>query len=293
MPSKRALARAGFCLLLGYFVLFGASAAWPQLDFRVLPRDAIEKHLKEFSRDNAKRESIVKDWFAQEGCKDSNLTEQSLGRELPPNVICVVPGESGRTIVVGAHTDHVTSFGEGVVDNWTSAALLPSFLHSLSGKARHHTFVYVGFSAEEKGMLGSIYYAQHLTPEQRGNIAAMINMDSLGLGPTEVWASHADIGLLQALRAVAATMHLPLEAVDVEEVGSTDSESFVPYGIPRITLHSVTQATLPILHSPNDRLSAIRMDDYYDSYRLIAAYLVYLDDGLKPPPAAKPDQTAH
>ena len=282
----------GLYVLVGC-LLFRAPAAWSQLYFRLLERDVVEKHLKEFSRDNAKRESIIKQWFAEEGCKDSNLTEQSLDQKLPPNVICVVSGETDSVILVGAHTDHVTDFGEGVVDNWTSAALLPALLYSLSEKPRHHTFIYIGFSAEEKDMLGSVYYAQHLTPEQRGHIAAMINMDSLGLGPTKVWASHADSTLLQDLDSVAADLHLPVDVVNVDEVGTSDSESFVPYGIPRITLHSVAQATLRILHSSDDRLSAIRMGDYYDSYRLIAAYLAYLDDHLKPAPAAKPDQAAH
>ncbi len=292
MVSRALLAR-GLYLLLGCFLLFRASSAWSQLDFRLLNRDIVEKHLKEFSRDNAKRESIIKQWFAEEGCKDSNISEQSIDRKLPPNVICVVPGETDSVVLVGAHTDHVTDFGEGVVDNWTSAALLSSLLYSLGEKPRHHTFIYIGFTAEEKGMLGSIYYAQHLTSEQRGRIAAMVNMDSLGLGPTKVWASHADGSLVQDLDSVAATVHLPVDVVNVEEVGTSDSESFVPYGIPRITLHSVTQATLHILHSSNDRLPAIRMGDYYDSYRLIAAYLAYLDDHLKPEPAAKPAPAAH
>ena len=263
-----------------------------QLQFRLLDEPVIEKHLKEFSRNNAERESVIKRWLLQAGCKDSNLSEESLDRKLPPNVICVIPGETDSVILVGAHTDHVTDFGEGVVDNWSSAALLPSLLYSLTSQPRHHTFVFVGFSAEEQGMLGSAYYAQHLTPDRRSHIAAMVNMDSLGLGPTKVWASHSDKGLLQDLDGVAASMHLPIDVVNVEGVGSTDSESFVPYNIPRITLHSVTQATLRILHSPDDRLSAIKMADYYDSYRLIAAYLAYLDDALKPAPA-KPDHAAH
>ena len=40
------------------------------------------------------------------------------------------------------------------------------------------------------------------------------------------------------------------------------------------------QQTVPILHSESDNLSAIRMDDYYDSCYLIAAYLAYLDGKL-------------
>jgi hypothetical protein len=39
-----------------------------------------------------------------------------------------------------------------------------------------------------------------------------------------------------------------------------------------------------ILQSPNDNLSAINLDQYYESYRLMVAYLVYLDHGLDPSP---------
>jgi len=44
-----------------------------------------------------------------------------------------------------------------------------------------------------------------------------------------------------------------------------------------VMLHSITQQTLSILHSPNDNIGKIHFSDYYDSYRLIAAYLAYLD----------------
>jgi Iap family predicted aminopeptidase len=243
-------------------------------------REAIEGHLKSFSTKNNEREALIRKWLADAGCKKSNLAEQSLERKLPPNVICVLPGETADVILVGAHTDHVTEFGDGVVDNWTGASLLASLLYSVSGRPRRHTFVFVGFSAEEKGLVGSAYYAQHLTPEQRGHIAGMVNLDSLGLGPTEVWATHADKVLLDALAAAASASNLRAEAMNVDEVGSADSESFATYHIPRITLHSVTQQTWPILHSSRDKLDAIRMQDYYDSYHLIAAYLAYLDNAL-------------
>ena len=256
----------------------------------------IESRLKSFPTNNKDREALIRKWFAEAGC--SGLSEQSLERKLPPNVICILPGntpkgEAEQIIVVGAHTDHVDDFGDGVVDNWSGAALLPSLLYSLSGQPRRHTFVFVGFSAEEKRLLGSKYYAEHLTTEERARIDGMVNFDSLGLGPTEVWASHADKVLLDPLAAVAAESRLPVSVMNVENLGTADSESFAPYHIPRVTLHSLTQETWPILHSPRDKLAAIKMDDYYDSYRLIAEYLAYLDSVLKPAPAAKVDNAAH
>lgn len=108
----------------------------------------------------------------------------------------------------------------------------------------------------------------------------MVNMDSLGLTPTKVWASHADKTLLDALTSVAAASKHPLSTVNVDKLGTTDSESFASYQIPRITLHSVTPEKMQVLHSADDTLLAINLDDYYDSYRLIAEYLAYLDGVL-------------
>ncbi len=278
---RRTTERARLCYSIALLVCLGCAVrASSQVEYRLVSREAIEGHLKSFSTKNNEREALIRKWLADAGCKKSNLAEQSLERKLPPNVICVLPGETADVILVGAHTDHVTEFGDGVVDNWTGASLLASLLYSVSGRPRRHTFVFVGFSAEEKGLVGSAYYAQHLTPEQRGHIAGMVNLDSLGLGPTEVWATHADKVLLDALAAAASASNLRAEAMNVDEVGSADSESFATYHIPRITLHSVTQQTWPILHSSRDKLDAIRMQDYYDSYHLIAAYLAYLDNAL-------------
>jgi putative aminopeptidase FrvX len=252
---------------------------------RMQPRTTIQTRLKSFSINDSEREKRIRNWFAEAGCVGKNLSEQAVTPELPPNVICILPGKTQEVIIVAAHTDHVDS-GDGVVDNWTGTVLLPALLYSLNAQPRHHTFIFVGFSGEEKGLVGSHYYVNHLSTDERAQIEAMVNFDSLGLGPTKVWASHADKALLAALMKTASNVKLPISTVNVEEVGATaDSESFAPYNIPRITLHSVTQETWSILHSPSDNLDAIRMNDYYDSYKLIARYLLYLDDTLS---AVKP-----
>ena len=247
---------------------------------RLERRAVIEKRLKSFADENQARESIIRRWFIESGCAKPNLSEESVKPAFPPNVICALPGEMREVIVVGAHTDKVSSAGDGVVDNWSGAALLPSLLFSLNSLKRRHTFVFVGFTGEERGLLGSEYYVDHLSADERAHVEAMVNMDSLGLAPTKVWASHADKALLDALATVSASSKLPASTMNVDNLGTTDSESFASYRIPRITLHSVTPEKMHILHSTEDTLLAIHMDDYYDSYRLIAAYLAYLDGVL-------------
>lgn len=198
----------------------------------------------------------------------------------------MLPGSSDKVIIVGAHFDHVSA-GYGVVDNWSGASLLPSLYEAVKVEPRKHTYIFIGFTDEEKGEVGSHFYVRQMTKQQVAATDAMVNMDTLGLGPTEIWASHADKKLNRVLSYVANQLGVPVTGVNVSRVGSTDSEQFANRKIPSITIHSLTQQTWDahILHTFRDRISVIRFDDYYQSYRLVAAYIAVLDL-LSQPPAA-------
>ena len=232
-----------------------------------------------YTGDNAARESQLRKMFLQAGCADADLKEEQVRRKDPPNIICTLRGSSDSVIIVGAHTDHVER-GQGVVDDWSGAALLPALLESLNKTPRRHTFLFIGFADEEKGLWGSHYYVRHLSRERVDGIRAMVNLECLGLTPTKVWAARSDRRLLSDLILIARNFQVDLQGVNVDGVGDDDTRPFLWRHVPVITIHSVTQQTWPILHSPRDIFSAIHFDDYYDSYRLIAAYLAYLDATL-------------
>src|SRR5512142_3290035 len=98
--------------------------------------------------------------------------------------------------------------------------------------------MFIGFTDEERGEVGSRFYAQHMTKEEVAATDAMVNMDTLGLGPTAIWASHTDRQLNAAIASVAKQLELPVSGVIVDQVGSSDSEQFAVRKIPRITIHS-------------------------------------------------------
>jgi hypothetical protein len=276
MPQRDRCRRTVRVLLLAVWLAATSARLPAQIKFHLLPQQVVDTRLRDFRGTDFDREMRLRQLFIESGCNPEQVTEQSVKKNHPPNLICVLPGSSDDEILVGAHFDHVKD-GDGVVDNWSGASLLPSLLFSLKKEPRQHTYVFVAFMGEESGLTGSEYYASHLTKEQRAKVRAMINMDTLGLGPTEVWVSHSDDRLLRLLDAVARSLHAPLSGVNVDTVGSTDSETFAHYKIPRITLHSLTQETLPILHTAKDSIDKIKMSDYYQSYLLIAGYLVALD----------------
>jgi Zn-dependent M28 family amino/carboxypeptidase len=147
-------------------------------------------------------------------------------------------------------------------------------------KPRRHTFVFIGFTDEEAGLVGSKFYVHQLSKDAVAKISAMVNLDSLGADATKVELTRSDRTLANDLAGVAQTLKLPLAVVNVHKVGLSDSDSFEDRKIPSINIHSLTTPTFPILHSVRDQINALRVDDYYDSYLLIRAYLAYLDQTL-------------
>jgi hypothetical protein len=266
---------AGWACALFAFASSGARAE--SLRYLLADRETIESRLGEYRGTDRERGARLKRMFIEAGCSEG-VSEQPLKFARPPNVICVLPGVSNRTIIVGAHFDSVPG-SAGVADNWSGAALLPSLYKSVKIEPRQHTYIFIGFSDEEEGLVGSSYYARKMTREQVATTDAMVNLDTLGLAPTKVWARRSDERLTDALVVVAKQLDLPLGGVNFGRVGSTDSESFAARKIPRITIHSITQENhdADIIHTGRDNLSAMKLDAYYDTYRLVTAYLVFLD----------------
>jgi hypothetical protein len=258
------------CLLI-------VAPCFPQtVNFQTLNRQIIEARLREAPNRNNDRKKVLEEMFLAVGCRADHLIEQPIDGKKLPNLICVLQGESDSTIVVGGHYD-MAELGLGVVDNWSGASLLPSIYESLSSEKRHHTFVFLGLYAEEQGLIGSEFYVRQLTKEQRAKIRAMVNLDCLGLSSTKVAVDQSDRKLLYILEKIAQRSNLPLAGVNVSKVGMDDSISFKRHKIPTISIHSVTQDSLTILHSLRDNLDAINWDDYYNTYRLMTAFLAGLD----------------
>jgi hypothetical protein len=247
-----------------------------QLHFETLDSQVVEQRLKSYKGNDTEREATVRNLFRSAGCPEEKLAEQPVKGLKQANVICILPGSTDSTIVVGAHFDHVSA-GDGVVDNWSGSSMLPSLYQGLKTEPRKHTFIFVAFAGEEKGLVGSRFYVSSLTPVQVKKIDAMVNMDTLGLGPTEVWVTRSEQKFVHALYRMAMALKLPLTGVNVDGVGVSDEESFVNRKVPTITIHSLTKETLRVLHNSKDNYTAVHFDDYYNTYRLLSGYLVFLD----------------
>jgi aminopeptidase YwaD len=127
-----------------------------------------------------------------------SISTDIVRRESPSfNVVGILPGSDPRlkneAIVIGAHYDHLGRGGEGSLapregeihhgadDNASGVAGLIELARMLSSQSPkpRRTIVFIAFSGEEEGLIGSSYYVNHpIVP--LANTVAMINMDMIG-----------------------------------------------------------------------------------------------------------------
>jgi Zn-dependent M28 family amino/carboxypeptidase len=242
------------------------------LELKLVRPDAISERLRAGTVAAAERENVIDRLFQQLGC----LTSKQQIDKRSSNVICTLPGETTATIVVGGHFDFASE-GTGIVDDWSGTSLLPSLYQTLKEKRRKHTYEFIAFAAEERGLVGSSKYVKNLSAEQRARIEAFVNLECLGLTTPKVWVHRSTPMLVERLAEIASAVHIPLQGVDVDSVGDDDTHPFLSKKIPIISIHSVTQDGWSILHSRRDNVDAIHPDDHYSAYKLVAFYLAYLD----------------
>lgn len=113
------------------------------------------------------------------------------------NVVAILPGRSpalsGQVVIIGAHYDHLGLGGpnaldpdstgavhNGADDNGSGTVALLEIARRLAAARPARTIVFVAFSGEELGVLGSAYYAKNPTPFPMDSVYAMVNLDMVG-----------------------------------------------------------------------------------------------------------------
>ena len=94
--------------------------------------------------------------------------DQQLDRKIKQkNVVAIIPGISDSILVYSAHYDHLGKMGSatyfpGASDNASGTALLLALANNYKkNKNNKYTMVFIAFSGEEVGLLGSHYFVEH------------------------------------------------------------------------------------------------------------------------------------
>lgn len=160
------------------------------------------------------------------------------------NVVGYLDNGAEQTIVLGAHYDHLgkgyqsgslTADSEDMIhngadDNASGTAGLIELARFFAGNGiqEKYNFLFIAFSGEELGLLGSKFYTSHPTIPLE-SVSFMINMDMIGrLDESKGltiggWGTSPTWGLLMPALALKNTLKF---AVDSSGIGPSDHTSF-------------------------------------------------------------------
>lgn len=266
------------------------------------------------------RRSVAAEWLAAAG-KDINaltttlqnepaaftlpvkvaVTTEVRKREEPTaNIIGVLPGSdpvlSKEYVVIGAHMDHLGMGGPGSLDSSGTPAIHHGADDNASGTAGvlalaeyfasqptrpKRSLVFMAFSGEELGLLGSAHYTKNpILPLDR--TVAMLNMDMIGrmqnnrlsvigVGTSPAWNAILDEankdGAFEMARSNAG-------------FGGSDHQSFYQAKVPVLFFFTGMH---PDYHRPSDTFDKINMTDETRVVQLVAGIAERVADASERP----------
>lgn len=203
------------------------------------------------------------------------------------NVAGYLDNKAERTVVIGAHYDHLgwgeegsTHRGEraihnGADDNASGVAVMLQLAADLRQMdlARSNNYLFIAFSGEEKGLFGSKYWTRHATvPLDR--VAYMLNMDMVGRLDSLGNISINGVGTSPAWSLVPQVKAGGLTVKTTESgVGPSDHTSFYRAEVPAI--HFFTGAHKDY-HKPGDDADKVN----YAGMLRVVRYMEELITGL-------------
>jgi hypothetical protein len=189
------------------------------------------------------------------------------------NVIGILPGKkedwSAESVVIGAHYDHL-GYGwpearaghegeiyPGADDNASGVAIMLALADVLGKSAGpERTLIFIAFSGEESGLVGSRYYLSHSGDYPPEKMMAMINLDSVGRlegRKLQVFGTESAREMIHIVMGCGFVTGLQTEAVRGEP-GAGDHLSFLDRGIPALHFFSGAHVNY---HRPSDTADKI------------------------------------
>lgn len=223
------------------------------------------------------------------------------------NVIGVLPGRGAlaeQTVVVGAHYDHVGMGGPGSLapgtvaihngadDNASGTCVLLASVDqikaALAEQTDHRRVVFIAFTGEERGLLGSEYYVRNpLFPLE--STVAMINLDMVGRLQNDDLTVYGT-GTAEEFDALVdrANRDTELELFKVPGgYGPSDHQSFYMREIPVLFFFTGLHSDY---HRPSDKIDKINFNGMARITDITSVVVSELATSVRPPRYAETDR---
>lgn len=180
------------------------------------------------------------------------------------NIIGYIHNEAPTTVVIGAHYDHLgygnyggsrhtgeKAIHHGADDNASGVALMIELAKLLKNpKLTNNNYLFVSFSGEEHGLIGSKYFTQNPTIDLE-SINYMLNFDMVGRLSEDKKLALFGTGTASILDSVVNYVGKDNFTITTSAsgIGASDHTSFYLKDIPAIHFHT---ANNPDYHKPSD-----------------------------------------
>ena len=195
------------------------------------------------------------------------------------NIIGYIDNQAKNTILIGAHYDHLGYGNEnslhrgeknlihnGADDNASGVAMMIDLASKLRIANKNNNYLFIAFSGEEIGLLGSNYYTKNAIIKM-SNINYMINMDMVGRLNEDTTLAVYGLGTSPIFKQTINANNTKFKIIQKESgVGPSDHTSFYLNDIP--VLHFFT-GQHEDYHKPSDDYDKIN----FEGMNIISNYI--------------------
>ena len=195
------------------------------------------------------------------------------------NIIGYIDNQVKNTIIIGAHYDHLGYGNEnslhrgeknlihnGADDNASGVAMMIDLASKLRIANKNNNYLFIAFSGEEIGLLGSNYYTKNAIIKM-SNINYMINMDMVGRLNEDTTLAVYGLGTSPIFKQTINANNTKFKIIQKESgVGPSDHTSFYLNDIP--VLHFFT-GQHEDYHKPSDDYDKIN----FEGMNIISSYI--------------------
>ncbi|WP_439127872.1 M28 family peptidase [Polaribacter sp.] len=207
------------------------------------------------------------------------------------NVLGFIDNKAENTVIIGAHYDHLGFGGEGSLyrdsikavhngadDNASGVAIMLNLAAKLKTKNKSNNYLFMAFSGEEMGLLGSNYFVKNPTIDTK-RVSYMINMDMVGRLKKDSTLAVYGTGTSPIFKQVLKSHNNHFKLIQQESgVGPSDHTSFYLADIP--VLHFFT-GQHEDYHKPGDDAEKLNYNGMQTISKYIFNVITDLDDNGK------------
>lgn len=207
------------------------------------------------------------------------------------NVIATKPAtekkHTGQIVTVGAHHDSVPG-GPGANDDASGVSAVLELARLFAKEKTDTEIRFLTFGSEERGLVGSSYYASKLPKADVDKMVAHFQMDMIGgrdaggdnpAGGLIMYTIDGKKNLVTDLGA-ASSYHIFNEVLPYGQLGRSDHQPFHDLGIPSaLFIHSPVE---PWYHQPTDTLDKIDKKKLLQVAKIVGSSVYQITDPKTP-----------